>query len=110
LMFKEETIIARAKQVLGIDGKQELDIKRSFYSRIKKYHPDMSGSHYTEQAKVLIEAYDILTGKVQPLNCKLLEDDRLVASLLPPGVKPVKLGVTYEDWLKKSFYDFVKPE
>jgi len=39
-----------------------------------------------------------------------LENDELVASLLPKGENPVKLGVRYEDWLKENFYDFVKPE
>ena len=44
------------------------------------------------------------------MDCKLLGRDDLVASLLQKGVKPVKLGVRYEDWLKDNFYDFVKPE
>ena len=62
-----------------------------------------------DQTKALIEAYKVLSGRTKPLNCKLLEDDDLVASLLPKGVKPVKLGMRYEDWMKDRFYGFVKP-
>ena len=109
MMFREDSIIARAKQVLGVNDNSESSIRKNFFSRITKYHPDKCGSPYTEQSKVLIEAYKVLTGRVKPLDCKLLENDELVASLLPEGVKPVKLGVKYEDWLKDMFYDFVKP-
>jgi len=109
MMFREESIIARAKQVLGVGDNPELSIKKNFYIRITKYHPDKHGSIYEEQAKVLIEAYKVLTGKIKPLDCRLLEKDELVASLLPKGVKIVKLGIKYEDWLKDTFYDFVKP-
>ena len=109
MMFREESIKARAKQVLGVVDNSESNIKKNFYLRITKYHPDKHGSHYIEQAKVLIEAYKVLTNKIKPLDCKLLENDDLVASLLPKEVKPVKLGIKYEDWLKDMFYDFVKP-
>jgi len=109
MMFREDSIIARAKQVLGVEDNLESSIKKNFRSRITKYHPDKNDSRYTEQTKVLIEAYEVLTGRIKPLNCKLLEDDGLVAFLLPKGVKPVKLGIKYEDWLKENFYDFVKP-
>jgi hypothetical protein len=109
LRFREESIIARAKQILEVEGDSRSIIKKNFFLRIAKYHPDKCGSLCTEKAKVLIEAYDVLTGRVQPLDCKLLENDDLVASLLPKGVKPVKLGIRYEDWLKENFYDFVKP-
>jgi hypothetical protein len=108
MMFREESIITRAKQLLGLEDNSESSVKKKFFSRIKKYHPDKCGSPCTEQAEVLIEAYNALTGKIKPLDCKLLEKDDLVASLLPEGVKLVKLGVKYEDWLKERFYDFVK--
>lgn len=108
MMFREESIIARAKQLLGLEDNSESSIKKKFFSCITKYHPDMHGSVHTEQAIVLIEAYEVLTGRIKPLDCKLLEKDDLVASLLPEGVKLVKLGVKYEDWLKDTFYDFIK--
>jgi len=95
LMFREDSIIARAKQTLGVEGNSRSTIKRNF-SHMAKYHPDERSPH-TEQAKVLIEAYNLLTGRVKPLDCKLLERNDLVASLLPKGVKPVKLGARYED-------------
>lgn len=107
-MFREDSIIARAKQVLGVEDSLESSAKKNFYSRITKYHPDKRGSHSAEQAKVLIEAYGVITGRIKPLDCKHLEDDDLVTSLLPKGVKPVELGIKYEDWLKENFYDFVK--
>ena len=110
MIFREESILARAKQILGVEDDSRSTIKKNFFSRIAKYHPDKCGPPCTERAKVLIEAYHVLTGRAQPLDCKLLENDELVASLLPKGVKPVKLGVRYEDWLKQNFYDFVKPE
>ena len=109
MMFREESILGRAKQILGVEGNSRSTIKKSFFSRITKYHPDKCGSSCTEQAKVLIEAYNVLTGRAKPLNCKLLENDKLVASLLPRGETPKKLGIRYEDWLKENFYDFVKP-
>jgi len=108
-MSREESILARAKQILGVEESQN-QLKKNFFSRIAKYHPDKCGSSCSERAKVLIESYNVLTGRAKPLECKLLEDDDLVASLLPKGVKPEKLGVKYEDWLKENFYDFVKPE
>ena len=90
MMFREESIIARAKQILGVEDDSRPTIKKNFFSRIAKYHPDKCGPPCTEQAKVLIEAYDVLTGRVKPLDCKLLEKDGLVVSLLPKGVKPGK--------------------
>ena len=110
MLFREESIRARAKQILGVEGDSRLIIKRNFFSKMSKYHPDKCGAPCTDKAKVLIEAYDVLAGKVKPLDCKLLETDELVASLLPKGVKPVKLGARYEDWIKENFYGFVKPE
>jgi hypothetical protein len=110
MMFREESIRARANQILRVEKASKSLIKKHFTSLIAKYHPDKCGSPCIEKAKVLIEAYDVLMGKVAPLNCKLLENDDLVASLLPKGVIPVKLGVRYEDWLIENFYDFVKPE
>ena len=113
MMFREESIKARAKQVLGIKDFSESDLKQAFNSLIRKYHPDTRNSECTgqteEQAKLLIEAYKVLSGKTNPLECKLLENDELLSSLLPDGVRPVELGVKYEDWVIDRFYDFVKP-
>lgn len=108
-MFRKDSIIARARQVLGVEKELDADIKKRFFSRITLYHPDKQGPIYKERTEILIEAYHVLTGRIKPLDCKLLENDRLVASLLPAGVKPVKLGMKYEDWLKDRFYEFVKP-
>ena len=109
MMFRDESIIARAKQALKLKEFSESDLKKSFRSLIAKYHPDKGNSQSEEQAKILIEAYKVLKGEIKPSECKLLEDDRLVYSLLPEGVEPVKLGIKYEDWLKENFYDFCKP-
>ena len=108
-MFRDESIIVRAKQVLGVEDNPASSVKKKYFLRITKYHPDKHGTSCTEQAKVLIKAYKVLTGRIKPSDCRLLENDDLVASLLPKGVKPAKLGVKYEDWLKDRFYDFVKP-
>lgn len=108
-MFREESIIARARQVLGVENDPETNIKQHFLSRIAKHHPDKHGPRYKERAEVLIEAYHVLTGRIKSSECKLLENDELVASLLPEGVKPVKLGIKYDEWVKDRFYDFVKP-
>jgi preprotein translocase subunit Sec63 len=110
VVFREESIRARASQILGVEGGSKSLIKKKFCLLIAKYHPDKCGPPCTEQAKVLIEAYDILMGKAAPLDCKLLENDELVSSLLSKGDSPVKLGVKYDDWLKENFYDFLKPE
>ena len=109
MIFRDESIIARAKQVLVVEDNSGSGAKKNFFSRITKYHPDMHGLSRTEQAKVMIEAYKILTGRIKPSDCKLLENDDLAASLLPEGVKTIKLEAKYEDWLKDIFYDFVKP-
>jgi hypothetical protein len=109
VMFREESIIARARQVLGIANDREPKIKQHFLTRIAKYHPDKRGPRSKEHAEVLIEAYQVLTGRIKPSECPLLENDDLVASLLPAGVKPVKLGIKYDEWVKDRFYDFVKP-
>ena len=108
-MFWEESIIARARQVLGIETDRETNIKQHFLSRIAKYHPDKCGPRYKEHTEVLIEAYHVLTGRIKPSACSLLDNNDLVADLLPDGVKPVKLGIKYDVWLKDRFYDFVKP-
>ena len=109
IMFREDSIVARAKQILGLKDSEESKVRSSFFELINKYHPDRQGSTYIEQTKVLIEAYKVLSGRINPLDCKLLEDEGLVASLLPKGAKPAKLGIRYEDWIKDRFYDFVKP-
>jgi DnaJ-class molecular chaperone len=72
-MFREESILARAKQVLGIEEASEAIIKKNFRSRIVKFHPDKKGALFKKQAKVLLEAYNVLLGKIKPLECKLLE-------------------------------------
>ena len=108
MMFRAESVIARAKQILGMTGNSRLTIRKNFFSLITKHHPHKCGSPCTERAKVLIEVYHVLTGRVRPVDCKLLENDKLIASLLPKGKTPVKLGVRYEDWLKENFYNFVK--
>ena len=109
MIFREESIIARAKQVLGIKKLSESNLNKSFHSLITKYHPDTGDSQREEQAGALIEAYKVLSGKIKPLECRLLENDELVSSLLPEGVGPVELGIKYEDCLKERFYDFCKP-
>ena len=109
VMFWEESILARARQVLEIANDREPKLKQHFRSRITKYHPDKQDPHSTERAQVLIEAYQVLTGQIKPSECTLLENDDLVAGLLPAGVKPVKLGIKYDEWVKDRFYDFVKP-
>lgn len=108
-MFWKESIIARARQVLGVENDRETNIKQHFLTRITKYHPDKRGPRSKERAEVLIEAYHVLTGRIKPSECTLLENDDLVADLLPDRVKPVKLGVKYDEWVKDRFYDFVKP-
>jgi hypothetical protein len=79
LMFREEYVLARAKQILGVEGNSRSTIKNKInykkelrFAHSQKYHPDKRDPSYTEQAKVLIEAYNLLAGRVKPLDCKLL--------------------------------------
>ena len=109
MLFWEDSILARAQQVLGLEKVSELKLKERFRSLITKVHPDTGDSRHEDHAKVLIEAYHVLLGEIQPSDCKLLEKDDLVASLLPEGAKPVELGIKYEDWMKERFYEFCKP-
>lgn len=109
MIFWEDSIIARARQVLSVENEQEMTIKSHFFILLRRFHPDMHGSHYREQTQLLIEAYNVLTGKSIPSDSLSLENDDLVISLLPKTVTPVKLGIKYEDWIKAKYYDFVKP-
>ena len=101
-MFRDESIIARAKQVLNIQNPSESNLKKN-YSLIAQFHPDKVNSQNGEQAKILIEAYKLLKCEIKPSECKLLEDNELVASLIPEGVKYIELGIKYEDWMKDRF-------
>jgi hypothetical protein len=52
-MFRKDSILARARQVLGVEKGLETNIKQNFLSRITKYHPDLHGPSFKAQTEVL---------------------------------------------------------
>lgn len=109
MKFWDESVKARALQVLGVTNCSESNLKRCFKALIAKYHPDSGTSQHEDQAKVLIEAYQVLRGKIKPSECQFLDNDKLLYPLLPDGVNLIKLGIKYEDWVRNTFFGFVQP-
>jgi curved DNA-binding protein CbpA len=110
LLFRHDSLRKRAEQLLGLrSGATKEEITRAFRRLALKYHPDrcMMGS-CKEKMQLLVQARDFLIKKSYGdlSNYKLLEDDKLLLSILPKGAKLEPLAPTYEEWHKKHFYGF----
>ncbi len=109
-MFRHDSLRKRAEQVLGLkSGAKEDQVTRAFRRLALKYHPDrcMMDS-CNKKMQLLVQARDLLMKKQYDDfdNYKLLEDDELLLSILPNGIKLDPLAPTYEEWHKKHFYGF----
>ncbi len=102
----EKAICDRAKTVLGINGEfDENIVKYAYYRMMFLYHPDKkSGNPAAHEMAVLIgEAFQVLSGKTcSPL---LLKRDDLVSEISKIPIEQVEGLLSYEDWLKKQFYN-----
>jgi hypothetical protein len=110
LLFRHDSLRKRAEQVLGFesDAKAE-EMMRAFRRLALKYHPDRCLTDTcNKKMQLLVQARDFLIEKPYSnlSNYKLLEDDDLLLSILPKGVKLEPLAPTYEEWQKKQFYGF----
>ncbi len=100
---KEEGLEERAKLILGLVEKAEIEpekIKYVFRQRVKKYHPDVSKEN-PEKFQLILQAYNYLKFK-KANETHLLENNRLVEEFLGQPVEV--LGKSYDQWLIEHFY------
>lgn len=88
-------MLFRARQVFHINDFSESNRIESFTSVIARHRPDTGTSPREDWVPALIEAYAVLRAKIEPSDCRLLEQNAIISSLLPKGVEPVELGTKY---------------
>jgi hypothetical protein len=102
----------RALGVLGVTSVYDTEqIRRNFLRQIRLVHPDGPNRHRrnvpgydnTEIARLLIQAYGLLTGRHTPTT--MLEDDTLLGALLDGHITPMAETVSYDQWQADRFYD-----
>lgn len=110
--FKEDSIRRRAEQIFNLRSDAgAADIKKAYRRLVGENHPDRNPHDRFSQQKtqLILQAYNLLMKKpayADRLNqYELLEDDRLVKSVLPKGVEPEPLRQSYEEWHRKQFYE-----
>jgi len=105
MKLKEFGLEERAKQILGLAKKADIDleeIKKYFRKKAKEYHPDVSREEKASlYFRLITQARDCLKKPRDSFN--LLEDDGLVRDFL--GEKPEELGKSYNEWLISHFYN-----
>lgn len=107
IMSREESLKLRAQQILNLRYPIRQDIENSYRRRANIYHPDKpEGS--TKKMQLLNQGHDILSDKNPDLETyKMLENTKLVQSLLPVGIKPTPLGKTYIKIWKECYADMI---
>jgi hypothetical protein len=107
-LFREDSLKRRAFQVLQLEPEADIsEIKKQFWKLSLKYHPDRTtASAANRRMQLIVQAYELLTKDryMDSSKYKLLEDDQLILTVLPKGVKIEPLRPTYEEWHKKQFY------
>lgn len=110
--FKEDSIRRRAEQIFNLcAGTSEGQIRKAFSRLVVKHHPDRNPHDRlsTQKMQLILQAYNLLMKRSacddRVGQYSLLEDDRLVKSILPEGVEPEPLGHSYEEWHRKQFYE-----
>jgi len=106
MVLREEVLIQRAMMVLGIQpGARPQEIKYAYYRSMFQHHPDRNphDPNAHGMAALIGEAYQILTGRVE--KSILLQRDDLVALVSSRSVETMEGLLSYEEWLKKQFYD-----
>ncbi len=81
MKIKEKGLKKRARKILGLASKTEIDIeeiKRRFRQKTKEYHPDtdIENKSLNKKFKLIVQAKNYLAGKEK--NPALLEDDNFV--------------------------------
>ncbi len=104
MKFREFGLEERAKQILGLAKKADIDleeIKKYFRKKAKEYHPDVSREEKASlYFRLITQARDYLEKKE---TFDLIEDGELVEEFL--GEKPEELGKTYHEWHISHFYN-----
>lgn len=117
IVTREESLKARALQVLNLRYLIESDIKSSYQIRIIQYHPDKHPEarnnqkkleEYENKIKLINQSYELLLDALQGIQLNLskyslLEETNLVQSMLPPNAKPTPLGKTELEIWKENF-------
>ena len=117
IVTREDSLKARALQILNLRYLVEPDIKVSYRRRIFEYHPDKHPGakdnpdkleEFQNKIKVINQScellLDVLCGvQIDLSKYFLLEDTGLVQSVLPQNVKPVPLGKTELELWKEKF-------
>jgi len=107
MRIKEKGLKKRARKILGLSLKAEIDIeeiKRRFRQKTKEYHPDTDTENKSlnKKFKLIVQAKNYLAGKEK--NPALLEDDNFIEEFLGEPVE--KLGKSFKEWMQYHFYDF----
>jgi hypothetical protein len=107
VISREESLKMRARQILNLRYSIRQDIENLYRRRANIYHPDKpEGS--TKKMQLLNQAHDILLDKNPDLEkYKMLENTKLVQSLLPAGIKPTPLGKTYIEIWKERYGEMI---
>lgn len=95
-----------AAQILGIKiNALESEIRYAYYRLMTVYHPDISPdkSRAHQLSALINEAKDMLLGKEK--SPTLLKDKELVTELVNQPISDENI-MSYEQWLKKHFFNF----
>lgn len=112
ILFREDSLRRRAEQIFSIGSGVGIEQMKEAYRRlVLKYHPDRNPSDELSNQKMQLihQAYNLVMnglaygGSLEQYS--LLEDDRLVKSILPDGVEPAPLVQSYKEWHRKQFYE-----
>ena len=111
-LFKEDSIRRRAEQIFNLRSDAgNKEIMEAFRRIVMKYHPDKNPNDRLSNQKMqlILQTYNLLMRRFtygDSLNqYNLLEDDRLVKSVLPEGIELAPLGESYEEWHRMQFYE-----
>jgi len=107
-----ETLIKKAKLVLGIDKITDKKLKKTYRKKIFQYHPDKNKTPLAKEiSSLIIESYNFLIGKINKPS--LLKEDALISLVTGIPISTLedlsKLPRDYEGWNITQFYDWINP-
>ncbi len=109
---RDVEIRERAMAILGVDSVHDQQrIRTNFLRQIRLVHPDgpdrhsedVPGFDNSEIARLIIQAYGHLMHYNWPTT--MLENDRIVGTLLNGRITPIDQTWTHEQWKANRFYD-----
>ncbi len=106
MKLREEALLERARQVLGVPpGTDEDRIRYAYYRRMFEAHPDRHPDNPLahEMTALINEAFALLTGKRN--DALLLMQDALVSTITQAVATEMEGLLSYEEWVKQHFYD-----